>query len=256
MLEIILFTHVGLGDFILNIPIINYLLKNIASTIDIICYQHNVKHIKYFFKNNNRIKLIPFKNFKELISFFPDNINYFENKLIMRSGMHAKKSNTRTFPFFFYDDLNINRNVMKTHATIRNTTKTLEIYEYILNVDYIFISNETSQGEIFDINNKLFECGIDKNNILVICSNKNIYDPNNKFYNIADKFVYKSNNLLILDYKLILENANLIILSDSSLFCFAILLNLKSYKNIVVVRTNNIDWNSLMFYSNNKFIIK
>lgn len=255
-MELILFTHLGLGDFIFNIPIIYYLLEKKENNIHIICYEHNKNNIEKFFIDNKKIKLVPFKNLNQITKLFSDNsINYYNNKLILRSGIHAVKSNIKTFPFFFYDDLNLDRNIIKTHFNIITTEKAKKLHNYILNDDYIFISNETSIGEIFNINDILIKHNIDINNKLVICSNKNIYPPNHKYFNIANKFIYKTTNTSIIDYKLIIENASFIILCDSSLFAFSILLELKSIKNSLIIRTNDINWNEFLYYMNNKFII-
>ena len=60
---------------------------------------------------------------------------------------------------------------------------------------YVFICNETSCGNIFDIGNVLNYFKINKHETLIVCSNENIYDKNDKFYQIAEKFVYKTNNI-------------------------------------------------------------
>jgi hypothetical protein len=74
----------------------------------------------------------------------------------------------------------------------------------------------------------------------VICSNKNYYCKEDKFYNIAQKFVYE----LILDYKLIIENALIIAVTDSSLFSFTLQLELNSNNNFLYTRPGNkfINW--------------
>jgi len=255
-MEIILFTHLGLGDFILNVPIIYYLLEKKETVVHIICYEHNKNNIEKFIINNEKIKLMPFKNLNEIRKIFPNNsVNNYKDKLILRSGLHAVKSNINSFPFFFYNDLNIDINIMKSHFNVTNTKKAEELHNYILHDDYIFISNETSCGELFDINDILLKHDIDKNNKLVICSNKNIYPPNHKFYTIANKFIYKIDNIVLIDYKLVIENASFIILCDSSLFSFSILLKLKSIKNALIVRTNEMNWNDFLSYMDNKFII-
>jgi hypothetical protein len=255
-MELILFTHLGLGDFIFNIPIIYYLLEKKENNIHIICYEHNKNIIENFFIGSKKIKLLPFKNLSQVTNVFPNNsINYYNDKLILRSGLHATNSNIKTFPFFFYDDLNLDRNIIKTHFNIITTEKAKKLHNYILHDDYIFISNETSMGEIFDINDILIKHNIDINNKLVICSNKNIYPPNHKYFTLANKFIYKINNISIIDYKLIIENASFIILCDSSLFCFSILLELKSIKNSLIVRTNEVNWNHFLSYMDNKFIM-
>ena len=125
----------------------------------------------------------------------------------------------------------------------------------INSLKYVFICNETSGGKIFDIDIVLNQFKINKHETLIVCSNENIYDKHDKFYQIAEKFVYKTNNINILDYKLIIENAYCNVLSDSSLFCFAIQLNIINNNNFIVTRSvyKWLDWNSLLKFYNNKF---
>ena len=120
---------------------------------------------------------------------------------------------------------------------------------------YAFICNETSGGELFGIDNVLNQLKINKHETLIICSNKNVYDKNHKFYQIAENFVYKTNNINILDYKLIIENAEYNILSDSSLFCFAVQLNIINNNNFLFTRDGYkwVNWNNLFKFYNNKF---
>jgi hypothetical protein len=256
-MNIILLSHLGFGDNILNIPIINYLLEK-CETIDIVCYYHNLTNLKYIFDDNKKIGFIPFNTYVEVNNVFGNkNMTYYNNKLILRTGLHAKVSNISSFPFFMFDDLNINRNVIKTHFYIKNTDISIKLYNMVSDTDYIFICNETSNGDLFNIDEILLKNNIDKNNKLVICSNKNIYEKEHKYFNIANEFVYKSNNILLIDYKLVLENASFIILSDSALFIFTILLNLKSKKNIMISRSSSafVDWNKFLLFMNEKFIL-
>jgi len=152
-----------------------------------------------------------------------------------------------------YDDINIPRFILKTHFKVKNTDKAISLYNIVNNIKYVFITNETSCGNIFDINKVLNQLKINKHDTLIICSNKNIYDKNDKFYKIAMNFVYKPNNINILDYKLIIENAEYNILADSSLFCFAIQLNIIHNNNVFFTRNKWVDWNTILKFYDNRF---
>lgn len=248
-MSIIILSHLGLGDNLLNIPIVNY-LKDKYNNINIVCFNHNLKNLQYFF-DNNKIKFITVNNNQEAKNIIKN--KEYENMRIMRSGVYTTGSNISSFPMFIYDDINIPRNVMKTHFDVRNTNKAEELYNLVCNMNYIFVSNETSIGTIFDIDIELQKLNIDKNKIFVICSNKNIYDINHKYYDLANQFIYKINDILLLDYKTIIERANTIILCDSSLFIFSILLSLKTNNNYVKIRTNSINWNAFLKFQDYKF---
>lgn len=253
-MDVILLSHLGLGDNILNIPIVYYLLET-YNNVYFVCFKHNLNNLKYIFNFDDKVKFLSFNSSEEIKNTFKNKSQkYLNGKLILRSGLHNINSNIASFPFFMYDDLNIDRNIMKTHFKVRNTNKSLELLELIKNNKYIFVSNETSRGELFNIDKLLTQYNIDKKEILIICSNANIYNSNDKFYNIANKFVYKSNDIELIDYKLVLENANFIILSDSSLFTFASFLNLNK-GNKLVTRTDSVEWNNFLSFIENKFTL-
>jgi hypothetical protein len=50
-------------------------------------------------------------------------------------------------------------------------------------------------------------------------------------------------------------NAEKILISDSSMFCLAIQLNLKSRDNNVYVRSKSNDWNALLNFYDKKFVV-
>jgi len=251
MTEILLLSNLGLGDNIFSISAINYLSEKYK--VSVIVKKHNYEIFKNFFTDKN-IDFFIVKGDDEVNKLFGNKLLMtYNNKKILRAGCHKVNSNLSTFPFCFYDDINIPRQILKTHFNVRNTDKAISLYNSINNMKYSFICNETSNGELFDINNVLNQLKINKHETLIICSNENIYDKNHKFYQISEKFVYKTNNINILDYKLIIENADYNILSDSSLFCFAVQLNIINNNNVFFTRNKWVDWNNLLKFYNNKF---
>jgi hypothetical protein len=251
MTEILLLSNLGLGDNIFSISAINYLSEKYK--VSVIVKKHNYEIFKFFFTDKN-VDFFIVKGDDEVNKLFGNKLLMtYNNKKILRAGCHKVNSNLSTFPFCFYDDINIPRQILKTHFNVRNTDKAISLYNSINNMKYSFICNETSNGELFDINNVLNQLKINKHETLIICSNENIYDKNHKFYQISEKFVYKTNNINILDYKLIIENADYNILSDSSLFCFAVQLNIINNNNVFFTRNKWVDWNNLLKFYNNKF---
>tara|TARA_B110000971_G_C20000750_1_gene496708 strand:- start:124 stop:891 length:768 start_codon:yes stop_codon:yes gene_type:complete len=251
MTEFLLLSHQGLGDIIFNISAINYLSKE--NNITVIIVKENYEKTKYFFVDK-KIDFLILKDNTECVKLFGNKLLMtYNNKKILRAGCHKINSNLSTFPFFMYDDINIPREVLKTHFKVRNTDKAISLYNSIDNMKYVFICNETSGGELFDIDNVLNQLKINKHETLIICSNKNVYDKNHKFYQISEKIVYKTNNINILDYKLIIENAEYNILSDSSLFALALQLNIINNNNFFFTRNKWVNWNNLLNFYNNKF---
>tara|TARA_B110000858_G_scaffold197818_1_gene260907 strand:+ start:7855 stop:8622 length:768 start_codon:yes stop_codon:yes gene_type:complete len=251
MTEILLLSNLGLGDNIFSISAINYLSEKYK--VSVIVKKHNYEIFKKFFTDKN-IDFFIVKGDNEVNKLFGNKLLMtYNNKKILRAGCHKINSNLSTFPFFMYDDINIPREVLKTHFKVRNTNKAVSLYNSINNMKYVFICNETSGGELFDIDKVLNQLKINKHETLIICSNKNVYDKTHKFHKISEKFVYKTNNINILDYKLIIENAEYNILSDSSLFCFAIQLNIINNNNLFFTRNKWVNWNNLLKFYNNKF---
>mgnify|MGYP006077897219 CR=1 FL=1 len=253
MTEILLLSNLGLGDNIFNISAINYLCEKYK--VSVIVKKHNYEIFKNFF-TDKKVDFFIVNNDNEVNKLFGNKLLMdYNNKKILRAGCHKVNSNLSTFPFCFYDDINIPRDVLKTHFKVRNTDKAISLYNSIDYMKYAFICNETSGGELFGIDNVLNQLKINKHETLIICSNKNVYDKNHKFYQISEKFVYKTNNINILDYKLIIENAEYNILSDSSLFCFAVQLNIINNNNFLFTRDGYkwVNWNNLFKFYNNKF---
>lgn len=255
MNTIIILSHLGLGDNIFNIPLANYLSK--SNKVEFVCKKNNAKNMEYFFRDNNNISLFivncdsdislkygcPIEKYKRIIN----------GKHMYASGCHINNSDISSFPFFMYNDIGINTNILKEPPEYKNTDKSIDLYNIIKNNQYIFVCNNSSNGEIFDINIFLNENKINSEKIIVICSNKNYYGKEHKFYNIAQKFVYE----LILDYKLIIENALIIAVTDSSLFSFTLQLKLNSNNNFLYTRPENkfINWEKIVRFFNKNFTI-
>lgn len=254
MQNIIILSHLGLGDNIFNISLINYLLKD-NNKVELICKNHNFINMNYIFENYNNFSIINVINDNEAIKI----CNNENNKLILRSGIFKENNNTNleTFPFFIYDDINISRNILKEYFYIRNSEKNNYLYSLINNKEFVFICNTNSNGIEFNILNECNKYNINIDEKIVISTTENIYDISHKFYKICEEFIYYKNNLLIIDYKDILINSKLILITDSSLFCFAIQLPLKYNNHIVYIRnsSNNFNWNDLNNFYNKKFIL-
>jgi hypothetical protein len=257
MNTIIILSHLGLGDNIFNIPLVNYLSKN--NLVEFVCKKTNATNIEYFFKNNKNVSLLIVDGDSDISVKAGCSIEKYNkiinNKTILSSGCHIENSNISSFPFFMYDDIKMDLQIFKENFNPINTDKTIFLYNIIKNYPYIFICNDSSHGEIFDINDFLNKNNLDINTTIIICSNKNIYNSNHQFYDIAQQFLYKSNDLLILDYKQVIENSIMNVLTDSSLFCFTVQLKLNSKNNFLFPRYKEFDWNRLINFFEQKFTI-
>ena len=108
------------------------------------------------------------------------------------------------------------------------------------NIKYLFIHNSASNGKIF--NEELIEkkLNINRNDIIFINPNYNIYCKDHKFYEISNIFVNKP----ILSYIKTIINSEYIILTDSSFFCLSLNLPIKT-KNCFYISRGKVDYSYL-----------
>jgi hypothetical protein len=259
MNTIIVLSHLGLGDNLFNIPLVNYLSK--TNLVELVCKTNNAKNIAYFFKDNENVSLLIVdtdSNISPKMGYSIEKYNdLIKNKTVLASGYHIENSNINSFPFFMYDDIKMDLKIFKENFNPINTDKSTFLYNIIKKYQYIFLCNDSSNGELFNINEFLNKYNINMNTTIIICPTKNMYDLNHPFYNIAQQFLYKSNDLLILDYKEVIENSLMNVLSDSSLFCFTIQLKLTSKNNFLFTRCQHkrFNWNRLINFFEQKFTI-
>jgi hypothetical protein len=93
--------------------------------------------------------------------------------------------------------------------------------------EYIVIHNTSSTGKVFTTEFVEKTLNINREDVLFININENTYPEGHKWYSLAQIFVNKP---LVL-YKDTLENASYVCVTDSSLFCLAIHMNLKNAKD-------------------------
>ena len=244
--RILILSHLGLGDNIFCIAMINFALEH--SKVDYICRTHNITNFQQFFDKNPNLSLISVKHHSETPDYINKNKHLYKRILI--SGCHSGKgTNIKAFPFFQYDDINISRDILKTHFSIPDTHKSEELFESVKSLSYIIVNNKSSSGSIFNVDTELSKYKIDPNNTLIINTQTNYYKKGHKYYSIAETFVFQK----LIDYKKTLIHAQKILISDSSMFCLAIQLKLNSRENKVYVRDKSFDWNSLLNFYDKKF---
>ncbi len=137
-------------------------------------------------------------------------------------GLHNEFGNQ--IPHSYYRQVNIDPNVLYRFMFLRDIEESKQLFDLVKYINYCFISNNTSNGNTFSINNVISDIKIDKNKILIINPIINIYNKNDKFYTLADKFVMKP----IAYYTQILKNASIIIVSNSCFMCLLMHIRVKT----------------------------
>jgi hypothetical protein len=228
--------HNGLGDHINTISMCNYL----STKYDIvyhICRPELYENINLFYENNNnKITVYKLKTDYDQNFFKDDLFNEVENIYIL--GFHQNnpfiknlknkkiyglknKFDPNTIPYSFYKQVDIDVNNFYKWMILPDILESNLLLDLLNNIDYYFISNSSSNGDMFSINDIIKKQNIDINNVLIINPVKNIYKSDHKYYNLANNFVM----IPIVFYIKIIENASKIIVSSSCFMC--LILNLK-----------------------------
>lgn len=233
--KLLLITHNELGDMINHCGMIRY-YSTIYDEVKVVCRNDYQKQLEYMFEDDKTITFYPKPKYKYDNSDIltpQETENISKDYIIKRLGNHIKEpTNTYYFhtlflPFNFYHNANIPYNIFWDYYYFRQTSESNRLYNILKNnniISYVFIHTSAANCMIFDINYIKNKLNIDKDNILIINSDYNIYDKNHIFYNIANEFVMKN----ILDYYTTIQNATYVILTDSCIFCLALHIPIKS----------------------------
>jgi len=243
-------THLGLGDNITAIGAVRY-LSTCYDKVIVVCKEHNKKNMELFYCDDETIQIYPVVNDEYISPRFGFSYEKFKeitkNMDLYIAGSHCltKKPEAYTYlPFNFYRDMGINDKYFKEYFHINIPQESKSLFNKLNKVgNYIFIHNSASTGEVFKIEKMEKQLGFNKNHTLVVNPCINMYNKNDPFYILAQRFI----NHLLPFYIDIIINANKVIMVDSSFFCMAINLPLIS-KEIYLKSRYNRDYS----YLNNK----
>ena len=223
-------SHLGLGDNITFIGAVRY-LSTCYDKVIVVCKNKNVNNVKLFYSDDPDIEIFPVENDINISPNYGCPINFFKEKVknynLYLCGSHLidKKPfpNKNSLPFNFYMDCKIDYKYFWQYFYIPECLESKELFNQ-LNTNYIFIHNTASTGEVFTIDFIEKTCNIDRNNILIINPNKNIYNKQHRFYTLAQIFI----NLSLIYYVDTIINADKLYLTDSAFFCLALNLSIKT----------------------------
>jgi len=243
--EAFLLTHLGLGDNILCIGMANF-LANIYDKVRVVCKEHNQANLNMLL-SNPKIEFVGVKDDYEISPNYGFNINFFHmitrNWDVYLCGSHILNGVRHgPFPLGFYDDINIDRIVLWTHFSCNKPQESLDLYEKVKNQKYIIVHNLSSTGKVFDSTRVIRDYVKDYNRdeMLVINFNINEYDKTHKFYQIAEEFINKP----LAHYQDLIINAEYLFMTDSSIWCMAIQLPIKT-ENCYVLSRGNVSYEHL-----------
>lgn len=239
-------THLGLGDHITSLGIVRY-YATLYDEMFIVCKSKYEENVRLLYQDDPTLKIYPVEMsqiregvINEVIGFSQTaNATYIHNGQVydlITTGMFGP-INTKSFtiPFCFYDDVKLDYSIFWDYGTIMDTKESKELYEELIKhkiQDYIVIHTGSSGGEVFNLQELEYKWNIDRHTTFIIDVERNRYDTTHPFYQIAQIFVNKP----LIYYKDTLINASQIYVTDSSFFCLAILLDIKTPKCYVIPR--------------------
>ena len=227
----LIITHLGNGDHLTCNGLVRYYSTKYDS-VTVFCKKQNLHNLEEFYEDDKSISFhvveSDFIYRPRKVEKYAKNNNYTS---VIVSG-HIKDNTYDDLPFCFYQFLDLPHNVFWNYFHIPNLPEAIELYNSIKNYHYIFLHNSSSTGEKFKIEDIFKQIN---ENTLVVNPCKNIYPQDHKFYNVAQSLCNKS----ISSYKLIMENARINVVCDSSFFCFMINLELKYDDNFLYTLPNH-----------------
>lgn len=222
------YIHLGFGDLLNMSGAIRHLSKEYKLTVTTLPI--NIKNALVLFDDIEDISFLLTDKFYKMFPNDFEEINKNYAKILM-TGVHDKNYLISKIPYTFYSHINLDYNEHGKKLFLKKSIIN-ENYEKIKDMEFIFVHTLSSTND--------FEIKLESsnNNKLIICCNKNYYDKNHEFYNLAELFV----NLPFFEYTDILENAYEIHVIDSSFFCYCLYLNLKTDKKYCYYRFNSLQY--------------
>jgi len=246
-------THLGLGDNINTIGLVRH-LSTCYDEVLVVCRKIHQKNMEMFYSDDNSIKLYFVENDCDISPSMGCSKEFFDQITfgydLFLSGYHRsiinKTPNSFEYlPFNFYKDSDIVSRYFWDYFHIPEIKESMEYYNYVKDTPYIVMNNTTSGGVLFNIENIEKKFNISKDDILFIDLNKNVYESTHKFYEIAQKYV----GIPLLYYTELIKNASKVILSDSSILCMALHLDIKTDECYYISRDNK-DYSYLYNFDN------
>jgi hypothetical protein len=186
---VLVLLHHALGDNIFYSPAIYYLTDKYNIELYSTKTRNTIKQIKYLYKDNRNItiKYIPELDNKFILNKGEIDKHSDGKKIILKGGDYINKVCRGLGNCYLeqYDHIGVPRSVLKTHFNVRTTDKSKELYDKIKNNKYIFYEEKASSGIVFNIEKALKKLKLNKEEYICISPNKNLYDKDHKYFNIA-----------------------------------------------------------------------
>jgi hypothetical protein len=235
----LIYGHLGIGDIINCIGMIRY-FATIYDRVTVVCLEKYSEKVNRFFDDDPKIDLLSICDEKYLNPLhggcsdtFIKHVDGYDLKFCGISALilnNDEKYIIENLPFCFYRDVEIDHSIFWTYFKIPHTANSISLYNIIKDSpykdNYIITHSNSSTGKVFDISSVESILHINRNETLIIDLNENIYEESHSLFEFANQFINKP----IIDLYDLLCNASSLVLADSSIFCMAIHLPIKTEK--------------------------
>lgn len=229
------YTHLGLGDMILTIGAVRYLATK-YNTVTAVCKRVYKDTVEQLYADNPNIKFHVTNSDEDMFPWDERAIEYKRNGYdIYSCGFFSLKMyrHIYAFPNSFYDDMDIPRSARITHFNVPRTDSAKKLYDDFNGRPYIVVHQNGSNRSI-PIIERLLEVGEKR---LIIDVNKNNVDKeaDPDGYALAERCI----NIPFAEYVNLFEGADELHMIDSSVYAFAMHLDLSLVKQAVVYMRDN-----------------
>jgi hypothetical protein len=223
--KVIVVTHTEFGDIINHIGAVSF-LSTIYDEVCIFAKKNTAKKLQQFFSHLPNVVFHEYAFDGDVYSKIEDvksELKQYETTHDIRVAGHFNAIQSKPvkpfndIPFNFYEDLDVDPALFFTHSRIIPAPESLELYNTIKHLPYIFISTNTSSGHVFDVEFIEKKFNIMRDSTLIISSDANVYPPDHAYYAHANRFVM----LPFTHYVDTIIHASKVILTDSSICCMS-----------------------------------
>ncbi len=246
--------HQSHGDLITNIGIIRY-YATFYDEVRVIT--SHLSSAKLIFADDPTIQFFEYRSFFHLdpLNMKREDIPVIDRLLNESSGeydvyplgmyKYKKDFNSENIPFCFYEGQGIHCQVFWDYFHIPTCTESTALYMKLKRFmdehgvkEYVFIHNQTSQGDSFHSSLAEDVFGISMDTTLFLNPNKNLYDNSHPFHVIAEEFIGKP----LAAYKDTLLHTDHLLLTGSSFFCMALNLEIQTDSCYVIEYNRNYNY--------------
>lgn len=224
------YTHLGLGDMILTIGAVRYLATKYNS-VTVVCKSVYKTTVQDLYADNPSIKLYTVISDEDIFSWDEQAEKYkLDGYDVYSCGVFSLKPDKHiyAFPNSFYDDMGIPRMARIKYFHVPQTESAKKIYEDFKGRPYIVV-HQNSSNMSMPIIQTLLEAG-EKRLIIDVNTNHVNKEADPEGYALAERCM----NIPFTEYVKLFEGADELHMIDSSVFCFAMHLDLSRVKRAVV----------------------